>query len=58
MGDVTIILQDQAIAWRTSGLAQPRKLGVEIHEGDFQHLAVLSVLGHFDLLGDSGAGQE
>ena len=43
---------------RMTELAQPRKLGVKIRQGTFQHLAVLGVLGGFELLNHSGAGEE
>ena len=57
-GDGTIIRQDQVETRRTTDLAQPRKLCVEVSQSAFQHLVVLGVLGSFELLDHSGARQE
>lgn len=54
----SIIRQDQGKARGTTGLAQSRKLRVEIRQGRFQHLAELSILGGFELLNHSRTGQE
>jgi hypothetical protein len=58
MGNAPIIRQDRAGIVRTTGLAQLRNLGVKVCEGAFQHLPVAGILGSFELLEDSSAGQE
>ncbi|MFZ0283735.1 MAG: hypothetical protein WAL32_00770, partial [Terriglobales bacterium] len=41
----------------TTGLALSRKLGIQVSQGACQHLAVVGVLGSFELLHHSGARQ-
>ena len=58
MGDRVIIRQDQSQDRCTTGLAQPRELGVKVSQRAFEHAAVLRILCGLELLDDTGTRQQ